>query len=149
MELEVLSQLTSAAAQPAGMGYWAGLAVVEPAEVEPLAGSLMALVAGKVPQVGSSAVLVADKEPQVGSSVALVADREPQVGLSVALVADMEQLVGVAFAGRPGAFPGEHSASGFVVLGPVDPGPIGLRLVYRLLRQRVRVIPQSVEPRER
>ena len=132
MEVQVLSQLASAAARPAGMGYWAGLAVVEPADTEPQAGSL--------------AARVADTEPQAAPLVALAADKEPQAGSLVALAADKEQLVGTASAGRPGAFPGEHSASGIVVSGPMDLGPMGLWLVYRLLHWRVRVIPQSVEP---
>ena len=113
IELHLLSPLALAAAQPAGTGLWAGLVTVEPADTEPLAGSL--------------AVLVVDTEPQAGSLVVLVID--------------MEQLVSAAFAGRPGAFPEECLASGFVVLGPM-----GLWLVYQYLCQRVRVIPQCVEP---
>ena len=49
---------------------------------------------------------------------------EPLAGSLVALVVDTEQLVGTAFAGGPGAFPEERLASGFVVSGPVDPGPV-------------------------
>ena len=85
-------------------------------------------------------------EPLAGSSAARPADMELQAGSLVALVVDMEQLVGAAFAGGPGAFPEERLASGFVVLGPMDLGPVGLRLVYRHLCWRVRVIPQFVEP---
>ena len=87
-------------------------------------------------------------EPLAGSLAVLVVDTEQLAGSSVVLVIDMEQPVGTAFAGGPGAFPEERSASGFVVLGPMDPGPVGLWLVYRHLCQRVRVIPQSVEPPE-
>ena len=85
-------------------------------------------------------------EPLADSLVVLVAETEPQAGSLAALVVDTEQLVGTAFAGRPEAFPEEHLASGLVVLGPVDLGPMGLQLVYRHLHRRVRVIPQSVEP---
>ena len=130
VELEVLSQLASAAAWLAGTGYWAGLAIVEPAVAEPQAGSLAALVADMEPLAGLLVALVADKEPLAGLLVALVTDKEPQAGSLAALVADTGQLVGAAFAGGPGAFPGEHSVSGIVVSGPMDPGPMGLWLVY-------------------
>ena len=146
VELHLLSPLALAAAWPAGTGYWAGLVVVEPADMEPQAGSLAALVADKEPQADSLVARVADTEPQAGSLAVLVADTEPQAGSLAALVADMGQLDGAAFAGRLGAFPEECSSSGIVVSGPMDPGPVGLWLVYRLLRWRVRVIPQSVEP---
>ena len=146
VELHLLSPLASAAAWPAGMGYWAGLVIVEPADMEPQAGSLAVWVADTEPQAGSLAVLVADTEPQAGSLAVLVADKEPQADSLAVLVADKEQLVSAAFAGRPGAFLEEHLASGIVVSGPMDPGPMGLWLVYKLLRWRVRVIPQSVEP---
>ena len=102
VELQVLSQLASVAAQPAGMGYWAVLVVVEPA----------------------------DTEPQAGSLVAQVVDTEPQAGSLVALVADTGQLVSAVFAGGLGVFPWECSASGIVVSGPMDLGPMGLQLVY-------------------
>ena len=111
VELHLLSPLASVAARPAGTGYWAGLVIVEPADTEPQAGSL--------------AARVADTEPQAGSLAALVADKESQAGSLAALVADTGQLVGAAFAGRPGAFPEEHSMSGIVVSGPMDPGPHG------------------------
>ena len=79
-------------------------------------------------------------DPLAGSLVALVVDTEPQAGSWAVLVIGTEQLAGTAFAGRPGAFPEEHLAS-----GPMYPGPMGLQLVYRHLRRRVRVIPQSVK----
>ena len=134
MEVEphLLSPLASVAAQPAGTGYWAGLIVVEPADMETQAGLLAAWVADTEPQAGSLAVLVADKEPLADSLVALVAE--------------MGQLVGAAFAGGLGVFPEERSVTGIVVSGPMNPGPMGLWLVYRLLHQRVRVIPLSAEP---
>ena len=146
VELHLLSLLASVAARPAGMGYWAGLVVVEPADMEPQAGSLVAQVADMEPQAGSLAAMVADKEPQADSLVVWVAGTEPQAGSLAVLVTDMGWLVGAAFAGGPGAVPEECLSSGIVVSGPMDPGPVGLQLVYRLLCQRVRVIPQSVEP---
>ena len=146
MRLEVLSQLALAAARPAGTGYWAGLAVVEPADSEPQVGSSAVRVVDTELPVGPLVALVVDREPLAGSLAALVTDKEPQVGSSVVLVTDMGQLVGTAFAGGLGAFPEEHSESGIVASGPVDPEPVDLWLVYRLLCQRVGVIPQSVEP---
>ena len=76
-------------------------------------------------QLASVAAWPAGTRLWAGLAAVEPAGTEPLVGSLVGLVIDMGQQVGAAFAGGRGAFPEECSAS-----WPVDPWPMGLRLVF-------------------
>ena len=76
------------------------------------------------------------------------AHEEQQAGSAAVLPAGKVRQTGAASADEVAVFPGEHSASAWVVPGPFDPRPMGLLSVFQCWVDllKVSVVPQSVEP---